>query len=86
MINAEDNPVEWALLAYELEEVIEHLQDLSTQLSQAGSLSEEEFVVEMGHVYSHLNRIWNSRNHIGDISDEKWKAFSQFPKDIDPVG
>ena len=86
MINEKDNPVEWALMCYQFEEVAEHLQNLSNEIVPNAEINEEEFNVQMGHIYSHLNRIWNSRNHIGEISDENFEEYSKLPKDIKLYG
>ena len=86
MINEKDNPVEWALMCYQFEEVVEHLQNLSNEIVPNAEINEEEFNVQMGHIYSHLNRIWNSRNHIGEISDENFEEYSKLPKDIKLYG
>ena len=86
MINGKDNPVEWAMMSYELEEVIEHLQDLSNMVVPNSSITEEEFEVGIGHIYAHINRIWNSRSHIGDLSEKQREDFTQFPKDIKLYG
>jgi hypothetical protein len=86
MINEKDNPVEWALMCYEFEEVAEHLQKLSDNIAPNKKISEEEFNVQMGHIYSHLNRIWNSRNHKGEISEKQFDEYSKLPKDIKLYG
>ena len=85
MINGIDNPVEWALVFYELEEVIEHLQTLSNQIIPQESIDEKDFETHMRHIYAHLNLIWNSRHHIGEISNETRNQLSQFPTDINPL-
>jgi len=86
MINGKENPVEWAMLSYELEEVVEHLQGISNMVIPGSEISEEEFEVQLGHVYAHLNRIWNSRNHVGELTDKKREEFKEFPKDINFYG
>ena len=86
MINGKDNPVEWALMGYELDEVIEHLQNISNQFKPQSEVCEIEFGVDMGHVYAHLNRIWNSRNHKGDILQEQFDKYSEFPDDVELIG
>ena len=86
MINGKENPVEWALLSYELDEVIEHLQEISNSITPESEIDETEFKVYIGHVYAHINRIWNQRNHTGDITDQQFEEFSKFPNDIEPVG
>ena len=88
MINGKDNPVEWAMLSYELEELIEHLQELSCKVVPDSSVDENEFKVIIGHAYAHLNRIWNYRNFIGEVgkTQEQHDKYSQMPKDIEPIG
>lgn len=86
MINEQKQPVEWALLLYGLEDLREHSASLIDQLVKDGQCSEEEFAVRVGHLYAHLNRVWNSRNHVGEVSDRQFSEFSQFPGDIDHVG
>ena len=86
MINGKENPVEWAQMGYELDEVIEHLQKISSQFTPQSKIDESEFGVDIGHIYAHLNRIWNSRNHKGDIHQEQFEKFSKFPDDVDLVG
>ncbi len=87
MINEKENPVAWAMLLTELDEAREHLEALINQMSKSGTIDEEsEFPVYLGHVYAHLNRVWHSRNQDEPISEEQWPLYSQFPKDIKPVG
>lgn len=87
MINERNNPVAWAMLITELDEAREHLEALISKMSESGEMDEQsEFSVYLGHVYAHLNRAWHSRNHNEEISEEQWPVFSQFPKDIKPVG
>ena len=87
MINNNDNPVAWAMLITELDDAREHLEELLKGLSESDEMDEDsEFSVYLGHIYAHLNRAWNSRNQEDEISQEQWLLFSQFPKDIKPVG
>jgi hypothetical protein len=87
MINERDNPVAWAMLLTELDEAREHLEALIKQMSESGAIDEEsEFPVYLGHIYAHLNRAWHSRNQDESISEDQWPLYSQFPKDINPVG
>ena len=86
MINGKDNPVEWALMSYELEEVIEHLQHILDRIGSESEVDEIEFGFDMGHVYAHLNRIWNARKQTGEYSDAQRDEFSKFPIDIELVG
>jgi hypothetical protein len=87
MINQSDNPVAWALLTQEIDDLREHLASLANQMAATGRIDEEDFAVQIGHAFAHLNRTWHRRNDPADqISDENWAAFSRFPTDIDPVG
>lgn len=70
----------------ELEDAQEHLSNLVKQMDAAGGIEEEDFAVQLGHVYAHLNRIWHARNEEEGLKEEQWSEFSQFPKDLKPVG
>jgi hypothetical protein len=87
MINSKDNPVAWALLVQEIADAEEHLHSLVEQMSRAGQIEDQDFAVQIGHAYAHINRAWNGRNHAGeDMSEEQWDVFSSFPQGIKPVG
>ena len=86
MINQKDNFIAWVLLVENLDEAREHLQELIEAMTKRGNYDESEFSVELGHIYAHLNRVWHSRNLTSEITSEQWPAFSQFPKDLQPVG
>ena len=85
MINKTEHTVAWALWVMELDEAKEHLEGLIKKLTQ-DVMDEAEFAVEMGHIYAHLNRVWHSRSQDSETTDEQWPVFSQFPKDLKPVG
>ena len=86
MINRKDNPIEWDGLLFGLEEMKEHIQSLIDELSEKGEMSEEEYQVDIGHLYAHLNRAWNTRNETDEYVDKHFQQLSQFPEDISPVG
>lgn len=86
MINERDNPVEWALLIYDLEEAKEHLESLIDDLADKGRIDECDYAVHLGHVFAHLNRNWNARHLEGEIPSDEYERYSQFPDDLDPVG
>lgn len=83
MLNRQKNPVEWGTWLHEFTDAIEHLENLTTKIGESEEFCEVDLKIQLGHIYSHLNRAWNSRHHEVDISEEKWKEFSEFPKDID---
>ena len=86
MINQQEHSVSWALLLAELDEAREHLEELVDKMNRTGAIDDADFSIEMGHIYAHLNRACHSRNQDGEITRAQWPVFSQFPKDIKPVG
>ena len=86
MINQADDPVAWALMLYELEETQEHLQKLTEQMHSSGHIDNEEFRVQISHIYGHMNRIWHRKNDANNnIEDSQWDAYSKFPTDVNPI-
>ena len=45
-------------------------------------IDDSEFQIDIGHIYSHINRSWNSRNRVGE---ENFNLESKFPNDIKPI-
>ena len=86
MINSKENPVEWASLMYELDDLKEHLESLVDQMTESGKIEVEEYQIQIGHLYAHLNRAWNTRNLIGDIKETDLENLTKFPKDIETCG
>jgi hypothetical protein len=74
--------------------VLHHLSDASEELLR--TIDEirrsedydvgESSVVAMAHLYHHLNTAWNSRDasadRVGSVSDQDFKNWSAFPRDI----
>ncbi len=85
MINEKEHPVEWAMLLTELDDAREHLESLLKEMD-SGSIDQTNFAVDIGHVFAHLNRAWNSRSLQGHIPEDEWEKYSQFPSDLAPVG
>jgi hypothetical protein len=86
MIDRNSHPVGWAMLLTALEDVQEHIADLVKELESTGDMDDAELSIHLGHVYAHLNRIWHARNEEEGIREDQWSEFSQFPKDVKPVG
>lgn len=86
MINKKDNPVEWSLLIQELADLSEHADKLVEEMQGNSIYGEEEFAVDVGHLYAHLNRAWNSRNCTKEPTESEWQENSKFPTDVQPVG
>ena len=85
MIEPKLNPVEWSSLLFELEDAKEHLSKLIKTMESEG-VNEEEFEVQLGHAFAHLNRAWNTRNTLGDYGEDERVLFSSFPIDLQPCG
>lgn len=85
MISKEKSPVGWAMLMYELEDAREHLASLAEEMERSPSYDEIDFRINLGHIYSHLNRAWHRRQVHEDLSDEERELASQFPSDLQVV-
>ena len=86
MINSKINPVEWSSLLYELEDAKEHLESLLNEMESNGEIDETEYEVQIGHIFAHLNRSWNTRNKIGEYTEKERGFYTAFPNDILPYG
>ena len=86
MIDKTANPIGWALFLYELNDAHEHLGGMIKSLAESAEYSEGELIIELGHVYAHLNRAWCRRNASEDLTEAEWEAASRFPTDLMPVG
>lgn len=67
-----------------LEDAKEHLTTLIDTLHDECS-TEEDFKVQISHIYAHLNRAWNNRDIQSDVTEQRWIVSSDFPKDIKPL-
>ena len=86
MVNLEKNPVEWAGILYELDDLKEHLDSLIKQMSDEGKIDETDYEIQIGHLYAHLNRAWNSRSATVDTVEKNLGKYTEFPKDINTCG
>ena len=82
MIKRNENPVEWSVLEYELQDARDHIQELLNRM-QREDFDEVEYQIDLKHIYSHLNKAWNSRNHLGDWADSDFEKYSQYNSDIE---
>ncbi|HTD03457.1 hypothetical protein [Undibacterium sp.] len=85
MISKENAPVAWAALMYELENAHEHLAALISKLDSEAYYDEVNLRIDLGHVFSHLNRAWHRRDKIENLTEEQWLRAGQFPTDLDPT-
>lgn len=85
MISKDNAPAAWATLMYELEDAQEHLTTLISEMSSQVDYDEGNLRIDLGHVFSHLNRAWHLRDLTEDLDQEQWQRAGQFPKDLDPI-
>ena len=74
------------LITFHLTEAQEQLQEIVEEISKDPDYDYGEYFVDMQHLYHHLNTAWNARD-ISDEeaepgSDELFKRWGQFPRDI----
>ena len=87
MLDQSSQPVSWALLLYQLDDAGEHLAALMRQMNEHGRIDEEDYRIQLGHVYAHLNRAWNSRCSDSESATERdFTHWSRFPDDLNPIG
>jgi hypothetical protein len=87
MITKTSNPVEWAMLMYELDDAKEHLETLIREMTKDSDFAEEDYRIQMAHIFSHLNRAWNTRDLLGTAegTHEEFNELGRFPNDIEPI-
>ncbi len=82
---SKNDPLGWAAFMYELEDAQEHLAGLISHVSRDPDYDEADLRVELGHIYSHLNRAWNGRNSKEGLSGKDYDIACEFPNDIEPT-
>jgi hypothetical protein len=88
MIDSTSFPVQWALLLYELTDASLHLSSLAEQAASAGRIDEEDFRIQLAHVYAHTNRAWNARcdpRLVESPTEDEQDALRRFPTDVSPL-
>jgi hypothetical protein len=70
---------------YELEDAREHLDALIVDIEKDLEFDETDLRIQLGHVFSHLNRAWHRRDLNRDFSEEEWTIASKFPNDLEPI-
>ena len=82
MNNRKDNPVEWALLLYQLDDAREHLESLINDMADDEEFCEIDYDIYLGHIFEHLNRAWNGRAQSAEQMDKFYEENSKLPTDI----
>ncbi len=74
-------------IKFHLEEALKQLQETLDEISENTDFTEPEFMLDMEHLYNHLNSAWNARNssteEAQECSEEIFAKWRQFPTDID---
>ena len=69
-----------------LEEAANELEAILARLSTDIEYSEDQFQVNLEHVYHHLNMAWNIRHTTSELyanmTDDQFNEWSKFPKEM----
>ncbi len=72
---------------FNLREAYEALGQMINEIQSEPDYEYGEYVVDMRHLYDHVNTAWNARNADPEraerCSDKDFFEWRQFPKDID---
>jgi len=83
MINAKDNPVEWGLLLYCLDDAREHIESSIKDMQEDDEFDETDFDVQISHIYHHLNQAWNGRDMSSKMTLKKHDEITKtMPTDL----
>lgn len=73
-------------MLYNLKEASEQLTEIIKNLEVNDNYDYGEYIVEMQHLYHHVNTAWNARESTKEESnqciEEDFEKWRQFPKDI----
>ena len=86
MIEKAQHPLAFDQLVFHLQEAQEHIGTLVVEMCERPDYGEEEFAIDIGHLYAHINRVWNCRNSEIGMNEENWEEITCFPTDVRPVG
>lgn len=74
----------WVL--FHLKEAKSSLEDMISEIESDLEYEYGNYVVDMGHIYHHLNTAWNSRSatkeQIEPGTDEDFNKWNKFPTDL----
>jgi len=76
-----------SVVLFHLREAAEQLKETIQELESSTDYGMEEFQVDIGHLYHHLNTAWNGRNQTDEqhqkCTDADFAQFRKFPNDAD---
>ncbi len=70
---------------YYLNDACDRLSALLEQMGADGSIDEEDFRIQLGHIYSHLNCAWNGWKNPTETDTELLERQMHFPADLEPI-
>ena len=81
--------VNWDILSSNIQEAIDELIKLKSEITSANKPTEIQFEIALRHAYHHMNTSWNARHE----SMEKWKnqddesfmQWGRFPAGLDDI-
>jgi phosphatidylinositol kinase/protein kinase (PI-3 family) len=80
-----DNFMNRSVVLFHLREAAEQLNETIRTLASDSDFGTEEFQVEMGHLYHHLNTAWNGRDQTDEqfqkCTDQDFARFRKFPNE-----
>lgn len=72
---------------FHLGEALEAMQKLIQEIESNSNYESGNYLVDMTHLYHHLNNAWNAQNisshEAENLTDEDFYKWRQFPEDID---
>jgi hypothetical protein len=75
------------VVLFHLREAAEQLKETIQALESCDDYGVEEFQVEMGHLYHHLNTAWNGRNQTDEqhakCTNDDFNRFRRFPAEAE---
>jgi hypothetical protein len=82
------NPINWKVVASNLAEAREEIEEFEALLAKRGRRSEVDLQLSLEHAYHHLNVAWNARRatmrQYRNLTDAQFNQWGRFPKGIAP--
>ncbi|KRA20811.1 hypothetical protein [Lysobacter sp. Root604] len=72
---------------FNLAEAKQAIEQLMAEMQSDPDYDDGSYLVDMQHIYWHLNSAWNGRNFDSSkskLTNDLYDSFIQFPTDIDP--
>ena len=74
-------------ILYNLKEALNQLTDTIKELESDSEYEFGDYIVDMTHLYHHINTAWNAKNstklEVDKCSENDFRTWRNFPKDIE---